>query len=105
MVQRVRRGFEVNDDSLAVDVIAHAMDTTRNFLREPHTRKYLRAGEVWQGRLGLQEVGWDMWAAAGSPTVMERAQKEVERLLAEHQVPPLLSGQERELEKIYRQIR
>jgi trimethylamine--corrinoid protein Co-methyltransferase len=100
MVQRVRRGFEVNDDSLAIEVIAHAMDTTRNFLREPHTRKYLRAGEVWQGRLGLQETGWEMWAAAGSPTVVERAQKEVEHILAEHQVPPLLEEQERELEII-----
>jgi trimethylamine--corrinoid protein Co-methyltransferase len=101
MVQRVRAGFEVSEDSLAVDVIAHAMDTTRNFLREPHTRKYLRAGEVWQGRLGLQETGWDMWTAAGSPTIIDRAQKVAEHLLAEHWVPPLLDEQERELKNIF----
>ena len=102
MVQRVRNGFTVDPDSLAVEVIAHAMDTTRNFLREPHTRKYLRAGEVWQGRLGVQESGWEMWTAAGSPTVMERAGQEVERILAEHQVPPLPEEQSRELEKFFR---
>jgi trimethylamine--corrinoid protein Co-methyltransferase len=101
MVQRVRRGFTVDDDSLAVEVIAHAMDTTRNFLREPHTRKYLRAGEVWQGRLGVQEAGWELWSSMGSPTVMDRAQKEVESILREHKVPPLLDEQERELEKIF----
>jgi len=100
MVQRVRRGFEVNVDSLAVEVIGHAMDTSHNFLREPHTRKYLRSGEIWQGRLGVQEAGWELWAAAGNPTVMERAEREARRILAEHKVPPLDDEQERELKKI-----
>lgn len=100
MVQRVRRGFVVSKDSLAVDVIAHAMNGTRNFLREQHTRKYLRAGEVWQGRLGVQEVGWDMWHNAGEPTVLERAQDAVEKILAEHEVPPLSDEQIRELDNI-----
>jgi trimethylamine--corrinoid protein Co-methyltransferase len=101
MVQRVRAGFTVDADSLAVEVIAHAMETTRNFLREPHTRKYLRAGEVWQGRLSVQETGWEMWTAAGSPTVLERARKEAERILAEHEVPPLSDEQDRELRKFF----
>ena len=100
MIQRVRRGFKVDEDSLAVEIIEHAMDTTRNFLREPHTRKYLRAGEVWSGRLGVQEIGWDMWSDAGSPTVMERAQAEAERILATHEVPPLADEQMRALEEI-----
>lgn len=105
MVQRVRRGFDVNEDSLAVDVIAHAMDGdpvygSRNFLREQHTRRYLRAGEVWQGRLGVQEVGWDMWHNAGEPTVLERAQAQVEKILAEHEVPPLSDEQTHTLDDI-----
>jgi trimethylamine--corrinoid protein Co-methyltransferase len=104
MVKRVRRGFEVNADSLAVDVIAHAMDTTHNFLREPHTRKYLRSGEIWQGKLGMQESGWEQWAAAGSPTVIDRAEREAQRILAAHTVPPLEDEQEKELQKIFAAI-
>jgi trimethylamine--corrinoid protein Co-methyltransferase len=100
MIRRVSRGFEVHEDSLAVEIIEHAMDTTRNFLREPHTRKYLRAGEVWQGRLGVQEIGWDMWNDAGSPTVMDRAQSEAERILSTHEVPPLADDQMRALDEI-----
>ena len=39
MVQRVRRGFTVDDDSLAVEVIAHAMDTIAQFSqRTPHAQ-------------------------------------------------------------------
>jgi trimethylamine--corrinoid protein Co-methyltransferase len=103
MIQRILRGFPVNEDSLAVEVIGRVMDTTHNYLRELHTRKYLRAGEIWQGRLGIQEIGWEMWQAAGCPTVVERAQGEVERLLNEHEVPPLSEEQGRELDRIISQ--
>lgn len=100
MVKRVRRGFVVDEDSLAVKVITHAMQTTRNFMSEPHTRNYLRAGEVWQGQLGIQEVVWDQWQAAGSPDVLRRAQALTEKLLATHDVEPLDEVQSRTLDEI-----
>jgi trimethylamine--corrinoid protein Co-methyltransferase len=100
MVRRVVSGFAVDEDSLAIEVIGHAMDTSRNFMKEPHTRKYLRAGEIWNGRLGLQEIGWEMWRNAGSPNVVDRAQREAENILAGHVVPPLSEEQEREIERI-----
>jgi trimethylamine--corrinoid protein Co-methyltransferase len=102
MIRRVVSGFAVDEDSLAVEVIGRAMDGDRNYLREPHTRKYLRSGEIWQGRLGIQEIGWESWHEAGFPTVVDRAQREAERILADHQVAPLSEEQERELEKIVR---
>jgi trimethylamine--corrinoid protein Co-methyltransferase len=100
MVQRVRRGFAVDKDALAVEVIAQVMDSARNFLAEPHTVKYLRAGEVWQGRLGVQEIGWEMWRDAGGPTVVERAQHEAKRILSTHEVPPLPEDQAHALDEI-----
>lgn len=100
MVQRVRRGFAVDQDSLAVDVIAHAMDSGRNFLKEKHSRQYLRAGEIWHGRLGIQESSYDTWQAAGATTVIERAQSEAQKILAEHEVPPLSDEQTRSLDVI-----
>ena len=102
MIHRVLQGFSVNEDSLAVEVIGRVMDSNRNYLRELHTRKYLRAGEIWQGRLGIQEIGWEMWQAAGYPTVIERAQSEAGRLLNEHEVPPLSKEQCKELDRIAR---
>jgi trimethylamine--corrinoid protein Co-methyltransferase len=106
MVQRVRKGIQVNEDSLAVDVIAHAMDASRNFMMEQHTRRYLHAGEVWQGRLGVQEATWDTWKTAGSLTVLERAQSEAERILREHEqkVPALTAEQEQALNQIIKSI-
>lgn len=100
MVKRVRRGFSVDEDSLAVNVIAHAMDTSHNFLKEPHTRKYLHTGEVWQTQVGAIESTWDTWRAAGSKSIVDRAQVEAQRLLREHQIPPLENSQSNELDKL-----
>jgi trimethylamine--corrinoid protein Co-methyltransferase len=100
MVQRVRRGFTVDEDALALEVIAQVMDSTRNFLAELHTVKYLRGGEVWQGRLAVQEIGWEIWRDAGRPNVIERAQHEVERILSTHEVPPLPEDQSSAMDEI-----
>ena len=100
MVRRVIRGFVVNEDSLAVDVIAHAMSTSRNFLSEKHTRNFLRSGEVWEGRLGIQEIGWETWNEAGNPSVLDRAQKEANKILSTHQVSPLTTEQDRAINEL-----
>jgi trimethylamine--corrinoid protein Co-methyltransferase len=100
MIQRLRRGFVVDEEALAVEVIAQVMDSSRNFLAEPHTVKYLRAGEVWQGRLAVQEIGWEMWRDAGRPTVIEQAQDRANHILSTHQVPPLPEDQSRALDEI-----
>ncbi len=102
MVRRILRGYSVDEDSLAVEVIAHAMQTSRNFLSEKHTRQYLRAGEIWSGRLGIEEVGWDMWQAAGAPSVMSRANRLAGQILADHEVPTLPEEQSRALDEIMR---
>lgn len=98
-VHRLRRGFAADEDALAVEVIAAVMDGPRNFLGQRHTLRYLRAGEVLYTRLA-ERRGWDEWARTGGEGMAERAQTEAERLLAEHEVPPLTADQERELEEI-----
>lgn len=98
-VQRLRRGFTVDSDSLAVEVIAAVMDDARNFLSEPHTVRYLRAGELQITHLA-ERRGWEEWQRSERVGMVERAQAKAEKLLAEHQVDPLSQAQERELDAI-----
>lgn len=98
-VRRLRRGFAVDEDALAVEVIATVMDGARHFLSERHTVRTLRAGEIFYARLA-ERRGWEEWARTGREGIVERAQAEAERLLAGHTVPPLSAEQERELEEI-----
>jgi trimethylamine--corrinoid protein Co-methyltransferase len=98
-VHRVLNGFSVDEDSLAVDVINKVMDTSRNFLAEQHSIKYLRAGEIMYPQLGERRT-FAEWDRDGRQGLAENAQAEAERILADHEVPPLEDAQEIELENI-----
>lgn len=98
-INRVRGGFTTDEQALAVEVIAAVMDGPRNFLGQRHTVRYLRSGEILYTRLADRST-WEEWNREGKPDLAERAQAEAERLLAEHQVPPLTEEQERELDGI-----
>ncbi len=98
-VRRLRRGFAVDEDALAVEIVARVMDGSRDFLGQRHTVRYLCAGEVLHTRLAERRT-WGEWDRTGRQGMAERAQAEAERLLVEHQVPPLTAAQERALEEI-----
>jgi trimethylamine--corrinoid protein Co-methyltransferase len=101
-VRRLRQGLSVNEDALAMEVIAVVMEGPRNFLGQRHTVRYLQAGEVLLPRLADRRT-WEEWDRAGRDGIMERAQAEAEGLLAEHVIPPLTEEQERELEEVMRE--
>ena len=98
-VLRARKGVPADHDALAVDVVAAAMDSTRNFLGQKHTMKYLRSGEILVTKLA-ERGSWDSWEIGGRQGLAERAQAEAERILREHQVSPLSDAQENELDRL-----
>ncbi len=98
-IKRIRRGFEVNEETLAVDVIARVMTGSRNFLAEMHTVKYLRQGEVWLPRLAVRE-SWHEWEKTGQRGIVERAKEKVAELLARHEVPPLDEKQDAAMKEV-----
>jgi trimethylamine--corrinoid protein Co-methyltransferase len=98
-VGRLVRGFAVDDDALALELIDRVSRGTHNYLDQRHTVRYLRAGELLATRLS-ERRSYQEWQRGGAQLMADRAQAEAERLLAEHQVPPLTADQERELDEI-----
>lgn len=98
-VRRVRRGFGVDADSLAVEVIAAAMDGSQDFISAPHTVKYLRGGELLLTKLA-ERRSWNEWEKSGRVGMAERAQAKAMKILDEHEVEPLSEAQESELDAI-----
>jgi len=98
-ILRLRKGFEVNEDSLAVELQSPVMDGSHNFLGQKHTMKYLKSGEALMTKLAERGT-WESWEKDGRPDLAKRAQSEAERILREHIVEPLEDKQERELDKI-----
>ena len=103
-VRRLRNGFVADEDAVAVDVIAAAMDGTRNFLTQRHTSRYLRSGELLMTQLAERRT-WETWEREGREGMAERAQSTAEKILAEHLVEPLSSAQEGELDAIMAEAR
>lgn len=98
-VHRLRRGFSADSDALAVEIVAAAMGGNRNFLGQQHTRRYLRAGEILITRLA-ERGSWSEWEKRGQVGMVERAQTEAERILAEREIMPLEDYQLRTLDEI-----
>jgi trimethylamine--corrinoid protein Co-methyltransferase len=100
MIHRVRRGFAVDEETLAFEVTANVMDGARKmFLGEDHTLDHMRS-EVWMRTLGVQGIDWQSWVEGGRETVVDRAKARAAHILAEHEVPPLPDDQSAELDRI-----
>jgi trimethylamine--corrinoid protein Co-methyltransferase len=97
-ILRLRRGVEVTEETLAFENILKAMDGTRNFLGQKHTMKYLKS-ELALTKLAERNT-WETWEKNERRSIAEYAVAESDRILREHQVPPLEPQQEKELDAI-----
>jgi trimethylamine--corrinoid protein Co-methyltransferase len=98
IAKRWARGFEVTDETLAVDVLDR-VGPRGDFLSDDHTIEHLYDGELMT--LQLAERGSrQTWEAAGSKTVEAKARDKARSLLASHEVPPLADDVARELASI-----
>jgi trimethylamine--corrinoid protein Co-methyltransferase len=81
MVLRMARGIEVNDETLALDVIRR-VNFSGNYLVEQHTRRHFRQ-EHYIPRLLVRE-GYDTWNKEGRRAVLDRARDRMHEILAAH---------------------
>jgi trimethylamine--corrinoid protein Co-methyltransferase len=99
-VLRLRKGLSADSAHLAVDIIENVMNGTRNFLGQRHTLNHLKAGEIALTKLA-ERNSWETWEdKLDRKQMADYAADEAERILREHQVPPLEPQQEKELDKI-----
>jgi trimethylamine--corrinoid protein Co-methyltransferase len=94
---RVRQG--IKPDQETVNIISHAMSTTRNYLSEKHTIQWLRSGEVNLTKLA-ERGSWESWISNDKAGIAQRAHNEAMRILQEHIVSPLEPAQEKELDML-----
>ena len=86
MVRHWLQGIPVNEETLAFPVIAQA-GPGGNYLMEKHTLDRCRT-EFWQPAVSSRD-GIESWMAAGRPEATRRARQRWQKLVAEHQDPPL----------------
>jgi trimethylamine--corrinoid protein Co-methyltransferase len=96
MVKRIKRGYEVNPDTLAFDIIKE-VGPGGHFLDKDHTFDHFRT-EFYQPQLSDRD-DFVSWQASGSPQSMERANKKYKEILETYEAPDLPADVDKDLLK------
>jgi trimethylamine--corrinoid protein Co-methyltransferase len=95
--RRITRGIEVNDDTLAVDVINN-VGPNGHYLKQNHTRRHFRS-EFWYPNL-LDRQDFESWTLTGEKTMKDRTIARVRDILATHQPSEVKPETEEVIEKV-----
>ncbi len=96
--RRVARGFAVDDEALALDVIA-GVGPGGDFLAEDHTVEHFRKEFFLPGPRWTRET-YAAWRSGGGTSMGDRAHAQVQAILAGHRVALLDPALDRELDRI-----
>jgi len=94
--RRIIQGIEINETSLAVNVIKEA-GPSGHFLNKQHTFDHFR--ELWSPSL-LDKNRYDGWKAEGSKTLGEKISMKVKHLIENHCPEPLSTEVQEKLAQI-----
>ncbi|MFC1880315.1 trimethylamine methyltransferase family protein [Thermodesulfobacteriota bacterium] len=96
MVKRIKRGYEVNPDTLAFDVIKE-VGPGGHFLDKDHTFDHFRT-EFYQPQLSNRD-DFVSWQAGGSSQSLESANKKYKDILETYEAPELPADVDKDLLK------
>ena len=97
MVKRVLRGIPVDDDTMALNVMA-AVGPGGHYLDTEHTYNRFRT-EIWQPKL-IDRQNWEGWTLSGSKRYGERANERVKQILEAESEPLFDEATLKELRRI-----
>jgi len=98
---RFIKGFEINDDTLALDLFAK-INFKAVFLKEKHTVKFLRKEHYFPKVFDRSPLS--LWLSGKTLSALEKAHRLVEEILNTHEPEPLPPDIEKDLEKFFREI-
>ncbi|MDH7486180.1 MAG: trimethylamine methyltransferase family protein [Anaerolineae bacterium] len=96
-VRRVLRGFAVNEQTIALEVIKR-VGIGGNFLADKHTVAHFRE-ELWLPGL-FDRRDWQSWWDGGAQSMVERAREKKRRILSQHSPEPIDPALAREIDGI-----
>ena len=97
-VKRIARGFEVDAEKVAAEII-HKVGPGGNFLAEEHTVRNFRK-ELWLPGPAWTRQSWDGWADSGKLSMADRITEQVKQALTAHEPKPLEAELVREVDSV-----
>ena len=96
MVFRLAEGIEVNDETLALDLI-HSIGPGGQYLTEKHTLKHFKEHVI---PVISNRKSYDTWKKEGAKSMVEVAREKTREILRTHQPTPLENDAQNEIKKI-----
>ena len=103
MVGRLLEGVEVNEETMAADLIHKVGPIPGMFLDQAHTRKWYKTEQYVPAMADKMPYG--EWVKQGSKNALAHAREKFEEILASHNPEPLTPQQEQEIEDILKDAR
>ena len=100
MVRRITGGFEVNEETLALDLI-DKVGPGGEYLTSEHTLKHFR--ENWSPQI-FSRTSYERWEKEGKKDLAARASAKAKEILKTHAPRPLEQGLQAELRKIVKSM-
>jgi len=96
-ILRLVRGFEVSDDTLALDII-RKVGSGGHYLAQKHTlNRFMK--EHWMPEISDRRT-YDAWKKAGGKDTLEVAREKVKEILATHKPEPIPKDVQKEISRI-----
>jgi trimethylamine--corrinoid protein Co-methyltransferase len=98
IARRLARGIEVNEDTLAVEVI-DSVGPRSHFLEDKHTLDHIRTGELIDTEI-FERCNREAWESMGRKDLVQKAREKAFDILKRHEVEPLSEDVLKELKAI-----
>jgi trimethylamine--corrinoid protein Co-methyltransferase len=103
MIGRFIEGVELNDETLAIDLISDVGPIPGIFLNKEHTRKWWEKEQYITKAADRQS--YDEWKRFGKKNALDYAKEIMEEIIATHRPDPLTENQEKDIEMILEDAR
>ena len=103
MIGRFLRGGEVNDETLAIDLISQVGPIPGHFLNTGHTRKWWKVEQFFPK--AVDRLTYPEWLNVGKKGCLDYAKERMDEIVATHRPTPLPDNQDAEIEGILTEAR
>ncbi len=103
MIGRFIEGIEVDDDTLAIDLINAVGPIPGMYLDKAHTREWWKKEQFIPK--AADRLSYPEWFGGGKKIALDYAKDRMEEILATHKPKPLTASQENEIERILEEAR
>lgn len=97
--RKAKKGVQVNEDTLALDVTTNVLLDGGTFLEQTHTIRHLRAGEIFIPKLGFDNA-WSEWERRGEIDIRAAAKVQVQKILDNDSYEPISPELDKEVHQI-----